>query len=182
MTLSQLERQILANQHEILSYVSEEPEEKQYHKSMVEVYQHGFESEYLLHGVSEDTLSPEDCQNVSKILKMYDDLYYYWKKSGELQDSIEDRLVKFPGFDLQNDLESKCYLCVEHILGRDEHSFQEIQDLKKDGHDFNSHSYGPGYQGYLEMLNRYEEMQEQRMKRDLSSGFTVEEMEYITTR
>ena len=93
----------------------------------------------------EDTLSPEDCREVSQILNMYDAL----KRSYEtLEDKtgIEEWQIKFLGFDGNNEttrLAYTRYVCEDG---------EAYADLDR-GDNFNSHM--PSLDGYRRQLTEW---------------------------
>lgn len=180
MKLTQFERQVLKNQHEILEKLSEDPSDKKYHSGMQEVYFWGYEYDYFEHGVVEDadTLSPEDGKFVFQVVNMYDDLYYYWENTEELKTQIDEYSVSFPGFDLNDPYESKLYSYVKHLM-ENKRIFHDTRKLFENGKSLNSHGSGPKARGYKQMLTIFDKNVERRRKRGPESPFTLSEMKEI---
>lgn len=181
MSLTRTERQMLANQHQILSLLSTEKYDKEYHSMMYEVYYHGFEHEFFEHGVydEDETLDNDSCKLVYSIINMYDDLYYYWKINEEAKQEIKEYRVMFPGFDLNHPYESKMYSFAKFLI-EDLNRFHDTNDMLKEGKipELNSHGSGPGVRGYRLMLEKFEKINDTRFSRD-NKDLTVEEIKDI---
>ncbi len=181
MKLTRFERQVLRNQHQILELLTKEKNEKEYHSNMQRVYESGFESEYFWHGVSEDEdiLRDEDCELVYNIINMYDDLYWHWQKDKELMNAINESDVKFRGFDLNHPFEWKLFAFAEFLI-KEKGVFEQTKKLVLEkGMSLNSHGFGPGINGYRQMLKKFELHNSARLKRGTDSAFTVAEMNDI---
>lgn len=155
--LSDYERLVLMNQHKILEKLSDDEEEKKSHESMVTVYQSGYEDEYELDYIYEP-LDEEECIFTRELIAMYDSLYIYWKKDENIQSEIDELKVKFSGFDLNDNVESKFYNYADFLI-RDKNLFHEVRDsVRKDPDSLNSHGFGPGLDRYKNILKKYKEI------------------------
>ncbi|MFL2100078.1 YfbU family protein [Desemzia sp. FAM 23989] len=179
MTLSIHQRQSLINQHKILEKLSDDKDDKKYHKTMQEVYHSGFEYEYFEYGPSEDTLSVDDCKFVYEVVNMYDDLYFGWNNNEDIKNSVDEYKVMFPGFDLNDSHEYKLYSYTKFLI-EDLGKFHDTSDLLKNGkiRELNSHGAGPGKHGYKLMLQKFQVHNAKRIKRE-DFQFTVEEIQDI---
>lgn len=184
MKLTQYQRQSLYNQHEILAKLETDEHMVKYHEQMQEIYNDGFESMYFEHGVCDDesVLDEAGCQQVLKILSMYDDLTFQWNNSDTLKENISEYHVKFPGFDLNDIVESKYHSFAKFLLielGR----YHDTRKMVSDDIDkLNSHGGGPGLDGYLDMLKRYNEIRANRDMFETNNNFTLEEIRKIINR
>lgn len=100
MKLTRFEGLLLRNQHEILSYV--DPDNADYHKKMIEVYEHGWEIEYdwrTEHVYSdEDILSEQECVLVIDSTSVFEALQRSVRAHKDKTELTEEQ-VGFSGFD-----------------------------------------------------------------------------------
>lgn len=180
MKLTIFERQLLKNQHEILEKLTEDEEQKQYHRNMQTVYQRGYEYEYFEYGAESDeySLSEEDSKFVYEVINMYDDLSYYWNNTQEIKENVDEIDMNFPGFDLNDPFEGRLYSYASYLIN-DLNKFHETKENVRKGKSLNSHGIGPGVKGYKIMLEKYNKINSERMKRGLDKSFTLEEIEEI---
>lgn len=155
--LSDYERLVLINQHKILEKLSDDEEEKKYHENLITIYQFGYEYEYEFEYIYEP-LDEEECKFTYELINMYDTLYFNWEKDEKIQLEIDERKVKFFGFDLNDNVESKFYGYANFLI-RDKELFHEVGDsVRKDHDSLNSHGFGPGLDGYRNILKKYKEI------------------------
>jgi uncharacterized protein YfbU (UPF0304 family) len=184
MKLTQYQRQVLSNQHQILSMLQTDEHMSDYHEQMQEIYNDGFEYMYFEHGAYNDNevLEEAECRDVFRIINMYDDLTYYWNNSDDLKENISEYAVIFPGFDLNDSIESKYYSFAKFLILKQNRFHDTGKMIREDINKLNSHGSGPGISGYLDILNRYEEVMANRSNTGVRNGMTLEEMKKILNR
>ncbi len=112
VTLDMRDRMILVNQYRILEKV--DPKNASSYKRAITILEQGFEFDYdsIDGSIDRNTVSVAKCREVYEILEMYRRLH---DSCEQLEDKsgIEERKVKFPGFDGNNESE---YLAYGHFL------------------------------------------------------------------
>lgn len=179
MSLTRYERQVLANQHRILSLLLSNEDDKKFHKTMEEVYLSGYSYEYFEYGAYDDELPESDCKFVYEVINMYDDLYYYWSANEEISNNIKQHKVVFPGFDLNDSYEHRLYSFSKFLI-EDLKKFHDTRELLENGEikELNSHGSGPGANGYRLMLEKYVKYNTGRMA-ERNRGLNLAEIEDI---
>lgn len=101
-TLSIVERQILANQFKILSKMGEDSED---YITKIEILENGYTEQYYeIFEVDTEEIPIEICEETSQILNMYRRINNAIEKlSDEERKSIDLDMLKFEGFDANND-------------------------------------------------------------------------------
>lgn len=113
---------------------------------------------------------------------MYDDLYYYWTNSVEINENIDEYKVMFPGFDLNDPVEDKYYSFVKFLI-KEQGKFHDTRKLLETGkiRELNSHGSGPRLSGYISMLEKFESCRDKMINRK-DDSLTLEEMVSIVDR
>ena len=174
------DRLILANQYEILARLSTDEYEVKQYENMRDILYKGYVWGYDL--VSEglyNEMSEVECRFVLDVLDMYGNLYFSWERSDEAKKSIQETLVLFKGFDLNDTQESK-YYSFYRFLVEDLNRFNEFKDWLDNGKidGFNSHGFGPSMEKLERMVQKSKELNKIRLERhDLH--FTKDEIEEI---
>jgi uncharacterized protein YfbU (UPF0304 family) len=107
ITLSKIERLMLANQFKILSVL--DPDEAEYYDRVREALNDGFVSAYQdAFNQIYDGLSREDCRLVNDAFCVYDAIQRSYKKLTDTN-GIEESAVGFPGFDGNNETSFMAY-------------------------------------------------------------------------
>jgi len=136
--LSKKERLSYILQLKILQKLSE-PSESSHYENQITALESGFALHYqdILEILSEEELSPDDCQDILDILEMYRGIIYSYEglKRKGTEITINENDVKFPGFDGNH--ESKQMAYVKYFID-DLDRYSEIQKLSN-GY-YNSHS------------------------------------------
>lgn len=145
IALSKIERLILSNQYRILEGLY--PEDAEQYQENRKAIEEGFELHYedCFSVLSEDTLTSEECREVIDILSMYRAITFSNKETYK----IENYNLKFRGFDLNDEYESKRVMYARYFIN-DLDRFEEL----KYGNiyaDCNSHSL---------MMDKYRKMLE----------------------
>ena len=102
MELSRTERLLLANQFKILGLL--EPDESDYYDQAKEILENGYEAHYdgLFQNIDEDTLTAEQCGEVTEILNMFRDINHGLSKLDDKSD-IWMHKATFDGFDFNDE-------------------------------------------------------------------------------
>ncbi|MFR8870774.1 YfbU family protein [Paraclostridium sordellii] len=142
--LSRVERLLLSNQYRILEGMY--PDEAEQYEQSRKAIEEGFELHYedCFSILSEDVMTSEECKEVINILSMYRAIEFSNRDYG-----IDEYYVKFRGFDLNDEYESKRVMYARYFIN-DLDRFEEL----KYGNvyaDCNSHS---------KMMSRYKRMLE----------------------
>ncbi len=141
--LTHTERFLIVKQLEILAQV--DPENSERHLVDKQVLESGFEGEYdrLLQHIQPDVLTPDQCNEVRRILVLFLDLQYVAKTGG--LDDVEPENLTFWGFS-END-EFKLWSYARFLLSSTSPGFEDL--LVKSG--LNSHA--PKLDVYRRMLD-----------------------------
>ncbi|GAB6009888.1 YfbU family protein [Dysgonomonas reticulitermitis] len=138
INLSKQERLSYILQLKILQKLSD-PSESSHYENQITALERGFALHYqdIFEILSEEELSPEDCQEVLDILEMYRGIIYSYEglKREGIEITLKDDDVKFPGFDGNHEYKQMAY--VKYFID-DLDRFSEIQNLSN-GY-YNSHS------------------------------------------
>ncbi|MGX7048508.1 hypothetical protein RU86_GL000554 [Lactococcus piscium] len=181
MELSLFERQVLANQYDLLEKLSDDENDKEYYSQRKEIYELGFEGEYFEHVPYTDSLSKEDCKFVYRIINLYDDLYYEWNQNDEIKNGIDSYQITFSGFDANDDIGYKLYSYAKFLI-KDQGKFHDTRKLFKSGEiTLNSHGMGPGIDGYHEMIERKEDLFKKKIDGH-KNEWSLEDIKYILGR
>jgi uncharacterized protein len=131
MELSKLERLLLDNQYQILSFV--DPGNAKWYDRMREALQNGYEAAYssLFNGIFDPLPAPE-CSFVVHTMAMFDALQQSYAALSD-KGGIDQSRLRFSGFDGNNETE---YMGYAQFLVEKEERFTTLQ-LGGDG--FNSH-------------------------------------------
>ena len=166
LELTPAERVIIANQCKILEKLC--PEESEFYARWRNAIECGFQMDYddgapwLNSG-----LPDRQCQEVWDILKMFDRLMYsYDQLNDKDKEGIEPYLVKFQGFDGNNEGSYLDY--ADHIINKS----AKFKALKNCGDSLNSHS---------QVLDSYRKMLEVWRPMQGSGQLTKEQIQEITT-
>jgi uncharacterized protein YfbU (UPF0304 family) len=164
--LSQQQRLILAQQHEILGLLQAGDEnEVEHHQQMVEVLRRGYAGEYdnVFIGISPE-MSRKDCSLLWDILDMFSGLE---ASVSRLEDHEREALgkgwlkvLRFGGFDRNDAMEGRLLSYFRHLLrtGRWAHLEEQLDAVGSNG---NSHHRNlPIYQRMLEVYKDYTEGQQ----------------------
>lgn len=119
ISLSLTERLVLANQFRILAALN--PSESDDCKDLIEVLERGFSAEYsrVFTRFHREGLGQEDCNYVSEVLEMFWNLQDAYDQLGN-KAGLDDRDVRFPGFDGNNEnafLQYAKHLCKSGFRG-----------------------------------------------------------------
>jgi uncharacterized protein YfbU (UPF0304 family) len=108
--LSFAERWILSNQYRILQLLEDSPSPLYDHA--IEILENGYEDEYGYASQfvrsDEGILSPEIAQETREILQMFSEMGWAYEELGKPED-IDTTLLKFWGFDANNNIEHLSY-------------------------------------------------------------------------
>lgn len=145
MQLSRLERLMLSNQFKILSLL--EPKEAAYYEQAKEILDNGYEGHYegLFQDTDEETLSEEECGEVTEILNMFRNINYGLSKLGDTS-GIWMHKATFDGFDFNDSHELRLGKYAEFFCEKLDR-FDEIRPQS-----YNSHALR--LDDYREMLSR----------------------------
>ena len=150
MKLSKVERLMLVNQYLILEGLY--PDEKEFYANNRKAIEEGFELHYsdLFAGISDETLTEEECREVLDILDMFRAITFSYEK---LQDKtgIDEYRIKFHGFDLNDEYEGKRVIYSRYFIN-DLDRFEELK-YGKGYADCNSHTLMIDV--YRRMLNKW---------------------------
>jgi uncharacterized protein len=157
-TLSFQQRQVLAQQHEILALLHADDEyESRHHRTMAEVLREGYAGEYgTVFGAVQPEMSRSECRLLWDLLDMFRILGASIDRlaaddRAALGDDNEDRL-RFGGFDLNDSREGRLLGYVRHLVHTDR--WTEIKPrFAHIGDNGNSHS--PRLPTYERMLAVY---------------------------
>jgi uncharacterized protein YfbU (UPF0304 family) len=152
--LSFQQRQVLAQQHEVLALLHADEDETQYHRTMAEVLRRGYAGEYdTVFGAMQPEMPRSECQLAWEILDMFRTLSASIDRlptndRAALGADNEDRL-RFGGFDGNDSREGRLLGYVHYLVDTDR--WTEIKPRLGDiGDNGNSHSRRlPGYERML---------------------------------
>lgn len=153
--LSTAERWILINQYRIMEMMSETPEDKKTHEECQKILQWGF-SQFYPNLISIFPEFPTDrSQEILDILSMFESLYRAYERLSD-KEGINESLMRFTGFDGNDDDEATCatfaeLFCNSSIFGG---RFDTLKGRLLDG--FNSHM--PQLEAYRRMLAVWKEL------------------------
>lgn len=177
MTLTKFERLSFYNQYEILAALADNEYDKERYTKQAEIFFYGYEFEYedLISGMGEE-LPSEKSRFVINVLDMYRTLYDSYQQLSDTEtQEIDDTDIKFAGFDQQNELELYGYA---KFLVETKGAFTEVQEYNK---SLNSHGLGPSISKLHEMIQKLDEINNERFKEHPARRFlTVEEIQEIT--
>jgi len=147
MKLTQIERQMLYNQYQILSILC--PDEQDYYEKKMTILQKGYELRYEdgVIDVYDEEVSESDCLFVYDVLDMYSSLFFSYQKLDD-KSGVSEKDVVFGGFDGNN--ETKLYSFVNFLL-KDDGRWGEFKDVY-------TNSHGQRVNRYREMLSVYKGM------------------------
>lgn len=148
MKLSKLDRLIMSNQYRILEKLI--PEEAEYYERNRKAIEEGYTLHYeQLTEFLYDELAEEQCKEVLDILDMYRALTFSFQRL-EDKTGIKEYYIKFPGFDGNDELESKMMGYTRYFIN-DLNRFDELRD----------DSRFPDYNSHCKMLGIYRRMLEE---------------------
>lgn len=185
--LSFQQRQLLAQQHEILALLHTDDEyESQLHQTLAEVLHEGYAGEYdRVFGAMQPEVSRSECKLLWDILDMFRVLSASVNRlsaddRAALGDDNEDRL-RFGGFDLNDTRECRLLGYVRHLVGTER--WTEIKPRLADIGD-NGNSHSPRLSAYERMLAVYMPIHEDsiRGKRGYSTDawlLSVDELKHV---
>jgi uncharacterized protein YfbU (UPF0304 family) len=135
LSLTRVERIILANQYRILEILS--PDEEASFRQRRVILENGYEIHYkeILDQLSERPLPADAAKEIMDILDMYRALNDSWDRLTE-KEGIEKRQLQFEGFD-GNESDGRCDYVRFLVLTQ--RRWEEVMDGRP-GFDFNSHS------------------------------------------
>lgn len=155
ITLTKIERRILANQERILAKL--EPGESDHHERLATIYEAGYQLEYSDALGHYEEVPASICREVLDIMSMYEFLQMSYDDLSD-KDGVEERDVLFPGFDGNNESDHLGYAnfyCSQRRFGHlrfgslGEHS--RIEEQFEITVDLNSHF--PSLEVYRRMLH-----------------------------
>lgn len=166
MKLTRIERWILSNQFAILAKLY--PEEADSYANMREVVDNGYELNYdwIAQYIYDDTITETECKEVLDILSMFLCLKRGYEALTD-KSGIEDRWVRFRGFDGNHSKEAK-YLSYTRFLVEREDKFTSLDR----GDNFNSHA---------PLLSRYCQMVEEWKKSEKIDELSKQDIIRITS-
>lgn len=179
-TLAKRDRRVLVLLHQVLERLS--PDESEHHKGVAQVLQEGFTAEYSnVINLSEE-LSQTDCKLVHDLLEMFSIIRRSVAELG--MDSInqagdlEPWTLEFRGFDFNDRRESRLASFATYLINSGR--WTDLADcFGRDRDGGNSHA--PMLDSYLRMLDVYEPMRSDVIKRVTSrqSHLTIDELRAI---
>lgn len=158
--LSLAERQILAYQCSILENQADSIEDDlsvRYWRQKYEAYMNGYEGEYFESNLNKETLSKDECSEVSEIIDMYWNIQRI-NDSFENDVKIDNHHVTFPGFDDSRQAGYAYHICRNNA----EKIYNNIMSLYT---GFDSYNYiQDSLQKYRHMLTLWKSLR----KKDIS--------------
>jgi excisionase family DNA binding protein len=114
--LSIYERQVLANQHEILKSLSTDEEDIKFHERYIEIYKAGYEHLYYDNWIDKDVFTKERSQEALEILNMFLDLQNSYEQLDDKSNINPNDLI-FMKFDDHGEFESYNHSNENRIQG-----------------------------------------------------------------
>jgi uncharacterized protein YfbU (UPF0304 family) len=166
LSLTRIERLLLANQFRILEAVV--PQEAERYRAAAEALERGYELHYkvAVSAISEETLPESECEEILDIMQMFSNLKHSYNKL-EDKSGIEERALQFDGFD--GNSEGKQLSYAQYFC----RSFKEL--VERDIPDSHSHMLPI----YRKMLKEYKKRS--KAKQPLGTvELTREDIAHIT--
>jgi uncharacterized protein YfbU (UPF0304 family) len=180
VSLSRVDRKILAQQHEILANLtSSDPGDREYHLQLATVLNSGFAAEYgRVFEAVEPELTRDQCLLLWNILDMFRVLGASVAQLGpEEREQLGERLyyLQYNGFDFNDPLEMRLHIYLEYLL--ETARWQEVAPRLEEMGGGNSHS--PMLSQYMRMLVVHEAILARRREREHGLAvysFTADEL------